>query len=213
MATVSEVRTDQPKPLHGRKYDRFFFSGIVLLILVIVVAGFARSYYLAGLFGAHLPSRLIHMHGAVFSAWILLLVVQTCCGGVCNAETRCFGAQAVHRDGDTRADRRGSFSSASTFLGRQITHDFLAVDSFIPLIAIYDLWSVRRIQSAMLWGGALQQLTLPIGATAAWPSFASSLWLLDGAYTGGVRFRPIFFRYHSDLSSPKQGRKTCREEV
>lgn len=48
-----------------------------LLMLFTVFAGFARSYFLAGLFRAPLPSLIIHFHGAAFTTWILLLVTQT----------------------------------------------------------------------------------------------------------------------------------------
>jgi hypothetical protein len=61
----------------GRRFDHFFFSGMALLMLVTVFVGFAPSYYLAGLFRAPLPSPIIHVHGALFSCWILLLVTQT----------------------------------------------------------------------------------------------------------------------------------------
>lgn len=61
----------------GRRYDHFFFSGIALLILATVFLGFAHSYYLAGVFHAPLPSRIIHIHGVIFSCWILLLITQT----------------------------------------------------------------------------------------------------------------------------------------
>lgn len=61
----------------GRKYDHLFFSGSALLMLVTVFVGFAPSYYLAGVFRAQLASPIIHVHGTVFSLWILLLVTQT----------------------------------------------------------------------------------------------------------------------------------------
>ncbi len=61
----------------GRRYDHVFFSGMAVLILASVFLGFARTYYLAGVFHAALPSRIIHIHGAVFSMWILLLITQT----------------------------------------------------------------------------------------------------------------------------------------
>jgi FtsH-binding integral membrane protein len=61
----------------ARRFDKVFFSGMALLILGTVFAGFARTYYLAGVFRAPLPDLLIHIHGAVFSAWIILLIVQT----------------------------------------------------------------------------------------------------------------------------------------
>ena len=41
-----------------------------------VLVGFGPTYYLAGVFNAPLPSRIIHLHGAVFSCWILLLIAQ-----------------------------------------------------------------------------------------------------------------------------------------
>jgi hypothetical protein len=50
---------------------------MALVMLVTVFVGFAQTYYLAGLFRAPLPSRIIHIHGAVFPCWILLLVAQT----------------------------------------------------------------------------------------------------------------------------------------
>jgi hypothetical protein len=63
--------------LPGRRYDHLFFSAMALLILATVFVGFARTYYLAGVFHAPLPSLIIHLHGAAFSCWILLLVTQT----------------------------------------------------------------------------------------------------------------------------------------
>ncbi len=60
-----------------RRFESLFFSGMAVLILVTVFLGFARSYYLAGLFKAPLPSLIIHIHGVVFSSWILLLLAQT----------------------------------------------------------------------------------------------------------------------------------------
>ena len=80
MSTIA-MRTAQPaKPipvLPGRRYDHVFFSAMALLMLATVFAGFARTYYLAGVFHAPLPGLIIHLHGAAFSGWILLLVAQT----------------------------------------------------------------------------------------------------------------------------------------
>jgi hypothetical protein len=63
--------------LPGRRFDHLFFTSMALVMLVTVLVGFAHTYYLAGLFRAPLPSPIIHIHGAVFSCWILLLVAQT----------------------------------------------------------------------------------------------------------------------------------------
>jgi hypothetical protein len=60
----------------GHRFDDFFFSAMALLILTTVFVGFARTYFLAGIFRAPLPSLVVHIHGAVFSSWILFLIAQ-----------------------------------------------------------------------------------------------------------------------------------------
>jgi hypothetical protein len=70
MATTVMSRSD-------RQSEHWFFSGMALLILAAIFYGFARSYFLAGMFRARLPNLLIHVHAIVFSAWIFLLVAQT----------------------------------------------------------------------------------------------------------------------------------------
>lgn len=62
--------------LPGKRYDHYFFSGTAWLMLASVVLGFGPTYYFAGVFHAPLPSRIIHVHGALFSCWILLLIAQ-----------------------------------------------------------------------------------------------------------------------------------------
>lgn len=69
------MTTATVRPL--RKHaDDYFFAVMALLILGIVFIGFAHTYYLAGVFHAKLPSPLVHIHGALFSCWILLLIAQ-----------------------------------------------------------------------------------------------------------------------------------------
>lgn len=60
-----------------RHFDNLFFPGMAVLILASVIVGFGPTYYWAGVFKAPLPNLLIHIHGAVFSCWVLLLIVQT----------------------------------------------------------------------------------------------------------------------------------------
>lgn len=78
MATAvanSSVRAHASVP--GRKYDRYFFNAMAIALFCSVALGFARTYYLAGVFRAPLPGPIIHIHGAVFTAWIVFLVFQT----------------------------------------------------------------------------------------------------------------------------------------
>jgi len=63
-------------PERTGQQDRLFFSGIALLVLIAVSVGFARTYYFAGAFWAKLPSVMVHVHGALFTLWIALLVAQ-----------------------------------------------------------------------------------------------------------------------------------------
>lgn len=63
--------------LPGRRYDHIFFSATSFLFLASVVVGFGPTYYLAGLWDAPLRSPIIHVHAALFSSWILLLITQT----------------------------------------------------------------------------------------------------------------------------------------
>jgi len=76
--TAQPHQSVRPIPsLPGRRYDHYFFSSMALLMLLSVFVGFAPSYFLAGIFRAPLPSLIVHIHGAAFTAWILLLVTQT----------------------------------------------------------------------------------------------------------------------------------------
>ena len=58
--------------------ERRFFTGMALAILATVVVGFSRSFFLRPLFPERpSPSEMIfYVHGVVFTAWIVLLVVQ-----------------------------------------------------------------------------------------------------------------------------------------
>lgn len=61
----------------NNRFDTLFFSGIGVFILASVLVGFAPTYYLAGVFKAPpLPNLLVHIHGAIFSSWVILLIVQ-----------------------------------------------------------------------------------------------------------------------------------------
>jgi hypothetical protein len=60
----------------SKHMDDFFFASMARLILLTVFIGFARTYYLAGVFHAPLPSLLVHFHGAIFTYWVLLFIAQ-----------------------------------------------------------------------------------------------------------------------------------------
>ena len=73
------MRTEQQHTVWRKgalRYDNPFFAGMAVVSLVVIFIGFARTYYLAGIFKAPLPNPLVHIHGAVFSLWILLFIAQ-----------------------------------------------------------------------------------------------------------------------------------------
>jgi FtsH-binding integral membrane protein len=76
MATAALPQKTAESVRRNRRAENVFFSGMALLILTTVFIGFARTYFLAGVFRAPLPSVIIHIHGAAFSCWILLLIAQ-----------------------------------------------------------------------------------------------------------------------------------------
>lgn len=57
--------------------DRWFFTGMAILFLLVTFAGFARTYYLRAAFGSPPLTPLLHVHGLVFSCWLVMLVLQT----------------------------------------------------------------------------------------------------------------------------------------
>ena len=61
----------------AQRPDRPLFVIGLLLVLIIVFAGFAPTFYLKGLFGTPPLSNLLFAHGLIMSIWIALLVVQT----------------------------------------------------------------------------------------------------------------------------------------
>ena len=67
-------------PLHrpvNRTFERIFFGGMAILLSVVVVIGFSPTYFAAGMLRAPLPSPILHFHGAAFTLWMILFLVQS----------------------------------------------------------------------------------------------------------------------------------------
>ena len=71
--------------------ERRFFTGVAIAMLIVAYVGFARSFFLRPLFPEWpSPSEpIFYVHGAFFSAWCVLLVIQAMLVGV--------GRTDVHR--------------------------------------------------------------------------------------------------------------------
>jgi hypothetical protein len=58
------------------RYENRFFGAMAGVFLVVIFTGFARTYYLAGVFNAPLPNLLVHIHAVAFTLWIILFLAQ-----------------------------------------------------------------------------------------------------------------------------------------
>ncbi len=69
--------------LQPGRYDRVFYSGMAIAMALAVFVGFARTYYLSSYFGTSTTlsggpfSTVVHLHAGLFTAWVLLFLVQT----------------------------------------------------------------------------------------------------------------------------------------
>ena len=63
--------------------DRAFFSGMAIVMTLVVFIGFARTYYLSAYFGTHGTiggrpfSTLLRVHAMLFTTWVVLFLAQT----------------------------------------------------------------------------------------------------------------------------------------
>jgi FtsH-binding integral membrane protein len=223
-----------------RRFDNLFFIGMALLILGTVFLGFAKTYFLAGVFRAPLPNLLIHMHGAAFTCWMLVLITQislVSAGrvdihrklGIVGFSLACLmvvlgtlaATNMLARGEPPFADAKAFyavtlldmvlFATMVSFAFRtrrdpsahkrlillatiglldaafcrwpfalfhaNVPMTFLFLYIFILILATYDMWSMRRVHRATLWGGLfiifMHEISLPLGKTAAWQEFAA----------------------------------------
>lgn len=71
MATLAAPATG------ARRAERLFYGGMAALVTVLVFLGFGPSYYLRPVFRPAQPlSRVLHVHGFVFTVWVGLFVTQ-----------------------------------------------------------------------------------------------------------------------------------------
>jgi hypothetical protein len=69
MVSTTAIRT--------KRRTRRFYVGMAVAMAVTVFAGFSRSYFLKAHFGTPELSLLLHVHGLVFTSWVLLFLSQT----------------------------------------------------------------------------------------------------------------------------------------
>jgi hypothetical protein len=82
--TTAPARTSTTASAAPGAYDRLFYTGIAIVLALTVFVGFSRTYYLRAVFGgpatvsgAAQLDFITSLHGALFSAWVILFLVQT----------------------------------------------------------------------------------------------------------------------------------------
>lgn len=61
----------------ARRSDDLFFGAMAVVVIALVFAGFARTFYLSAHFHGPSLTPLRVVHGIAFSAWVLLFALQT----------------------------------------------------------------------------------------------------------------------------------------
>lgn len=61
----------------SRQSEHIFYVGMSVAAIAIMFAGFARTYFLRPYFHPEHLSLTVQLHGAAFTAWVLLLLAQT----------------------------------------------------------------------------------------------------------------------------------------
>lgn len=73
--------TDSALPGYEKSRERIFFSAMAVAMAALVFVGFGRSFFLriwfpeAETYAA--PETIFYIHGALFTTWMVLLIVQT----------------------------------------------------------------------------------------------------------------------------------------
>ena len=73
------VAADLGRPIAAPRVRgaRLFYPALSVAMLAVVFVGFAPSYYLKAAYGTKPLPLLFHVHGAAFTSWMLLLIVQS----------------------------------------------------------------------------------------------------------------------------------------
>jgi hypothetical protein len=63
--------------INRRRRERWFYISMSIAAVITVFAGFAPTYYLRPYFNTAPLMPLLHLHGVVFTSWLVLFLIQT----------------------------------------------------------------------------------------------------------------------------------------
>jgi hypothetical protein len=162
-----------------RAKARLFYVWMAAVCALVAFAGFAPTYWLQLPAGTFVGSPLVHIHGALFSIWTLLLLSQT----LLVANGRLNNHRAWGLAGISLATSMVGFGMAAA-LGPPPPLVIGLVPSLLTELLIvagvvYD-WRTRgRPHSVWLIGAAVTTAVIllrgPLSGTQGWLSFADAL--------------------------------------
>lgn len=178
MTTAATVR-DRWSP------ERRFFFGMTLVMLLAVLLGFARSFFLRPLFPAWPSPRepIFYVHGALFATWMVLLVAQTTlvASGRTAAHRRLGAAGVLLACAMVALGTAAALTAArrpTGFVGIPVPPlQFLAIPLFdMVLFAAFVALAVARRRDAQSHKRLmlLASFNLLAAAVARWPGVASA---------------------------------------
>ena len=118
------------------RFEGLFLGAMAVAMFAAVFIGFQESYFRAGMIFAPLPSVIVHIHGALFVAWVLLLIAQV----------------ALVTFGHTRWHRRLGLLGA-------ILAPLMFIVALSTLVLALRRNAVPRIPPALFFAGDLMLLT------------------------------------------------------
>ncbi len=119
----------------NRTRDHRFYSGMALAITIGVFAGFTRTYYARTYFNSPAIPLWVEIHGAVFTAWMLLYLLQNLLA--------MNGAMRLHRNLGLAG---AILSAAVVFFGCAVTLSAGSAGRFFPFPDIYSHFAVNFSQ-------------------------------------------------------------------
>lgn len=183
----------------GWSAERRFYAGMTLAIFAVVYVGFARSLFLRPWFPEHPvpPERFFLLHGLVFAAWVVLLLVQPLlvATGRTDLHRRLGRLGAIVAIGVVLSGVYGALLAAGRpegFLGVPVPPAvFVAVPLFDMLLfaafVTLALRSVRNPQAHKRWM-LLAAMTMLTAALARWPGDPLGKFGILGVFALGDAF-------------------------
>src|SRR3954451_18795666 len=74
--SVASYQSPPARSLSTLPPDHRFFSGIAVAAAIVIVAGFGRTYGPKVVNGDATLLPIIHVHAAIFAAWLVVFVTQ-----------------------------------------------------------------------------------------------------------------------------------------